>query len=159
MQVFTIGVCCNEACSLCVCDCSQVDRCHRFSQSILLGGGRYVERNEILSSYVCSAKLSNSLPLWSNARHCAECPPLGNLTTQFDTTAPFGLIDDTAAIYFDFWSERTEKHRNKNDVLFTASQFRHDINGPFSTTCSASRATNAFGHAGQYDFPMRVVIG
>ena len=105
------------------------------------------------TNYVCSAKLSKKLPMWSNAKHCAECPALGNLTNQpFDTTAPFGLIDDTAAVYFDFWSEPHEQL----SPYATLFQSMHDVNGPFATSCSVSRATSAFGHAGRFDFPVNV---
>ena len=94
------------------------------------------------TNYVCSAKLSKRLPLWSNAKHCAECPPLD--WQSFNASAKFGLIDDTASIYFDFWSERHAKVRTYEAL----DQSMHDVNGPFAESCSLSRATNAFGHAG-----------
>merc|ERR1719201_635635 len=120
-------------------DCSEIDRCHRFTKSMLLVGDKR-------ANYVCSAKLSNRLPLWSNAKHCAECPPLANnLTTAQALTAPFGLIDETAAAYFDFWSERRGEPILKQHPLL---QVMHDVNGPYDKTCSLSRATNAFGLAG-----------
>ena len=101
--------------------------------------------NRKQSSYVCSAKLSQRLPLWSNAKHCAECPPLQNFRSKaFQTSAQFGIIDEDAAIYFDFWSGRHEKL----GALSVPRQSMHDVNGPFNSTCSASRETNAFGLAG-----------
>ena len=106
------------------------------------------------TNFVCIAKLSERLPMWSNTKHCAECPPLTNVTGQpFDTTAPFGLIDDTAAVYFDFWSER----RGRLSPADTLYQSMHDVNGPFNTSCSLSRATGAFGHAGQFNFTLSSV--
>ena len=106
---------------------------------MLLDGGKK-------SSYVCSAKLAKRLPLWSNAKHCAECPPLGRINAQlFDETAQFGLIDETAAAYFDFWSKRQQLPPFSTQALF---QSLHDVNGPFNESCSASRATDAFGRAG-----------
>ena len=96
------------------------------------------------SSYVCSAKLSKSLPLWSNAKHCAECPPLG--TQAFDAIEHFGLMDGTAAAYFDFWSEKRTLNGYVHEELY---QSMHDLNGVFSESCSKSRATDANGHAGQ----------
>ena len=94
------------------------------------------------TNYVCSAKLSKRLPLWSNSKHCAECPPLDRQSSN--ASAKFGLIDDTAAIYFYFWSERHKKVSSKEAL----DQSMHDVNGPFEKSCSVSRATNAFGHAG-----------
>ena len=125
---------------VCYCTCSEVVRCHHFHKSMFFGDKKK-------ASYVCSATLSDRLPLWSNAKHCAECPPLQNLAKEkFDPTAPFGLIDENAAVYFDFWSER-----NKGTPLYHEAlrQSLHDVNGPFNKSCSVSRATNAFGLAGR----------
>ena len=129
--------------TLCVLGCSQVDRCHRLGRSMLVASGN-------MTNYICSAKLSKRLPLWSNAKHCAECPPLANLNTQpFDPAAQFGLIDDIAAAYFDFWSEI---HEPAPTTVGALRQYLHDVNGPFAVSCSDSRATNAFGHAGRCNF-------
>ena len=139
------SVCCNGTtlnfvfypCCQCFC-CSQVDRCYHFSRSMLLNRKKR-------TNYVCSAKLSKRLPLWSNSRHCAECPPLSHFRhTLFDTSTNFGLIDDDAAAYFDFWSEVHEPLGNYGAL----QQSLHDMNGAFNDSCSISRATNAFGLAG-----------
>ena len=101
------------------------------------------------TSFVCSAKLSKRLPLWSNAKHCAECPPLDASLdgTAFGTAREFGRMDEDAAVYFDFWSgSHTEKPIN---ALW---QSLHDVNGPFNTSCSVTRATNALGLAGVVSF-------
>lgn len=120
------------------CICSVVDRCSYFHSSMMSEAWKP-------SSYVCSAKLSKTLPLWSNARHCAECPPLENFTYDvFQTSTNFGLVDDDAAVYFDFWSEA----HTKLHIYMIPRQSMHDVNGPFNSTCSASRETNAFGLAG-----------
>ena len=116
---------------------------------MLLGGRKAVwDGGAKRSSYVCSAKLSKRLPMWSNHKHCAECPPLVSLTPPgSNTTEQFGLIDDTAAVYFDFWSDRPEQLSD-----YALYQSMHDVNGPFTNSCSVSRATNAFGLAGPCNF-------
>ena len=107
------------------------------------------------TSFVCSAKLSKRLPLWSNAKHCAECPPLATqniygLKTTFGTARKFGRVDEDAAVYFDFWSgSHTEKPMSVHAALW---QSLHDVNGPFHTSCSVTRATNALGLAGVVSF-------
>ena len=104
------------------------------------------------TSFVCSAKLSKRLPLWSNAKHCAECPPLDASLdgTAFGTAREFGRMDEDAAVYFDFWSgSHTEKLENVHAILH---QSLYDVNGPFDTSCSVTRATNALGLAGVVSF-------
>ena len=128
------------------CVCSRVDRCHYFHDSMLLHSTKQ-------TSYVCSAKLSKRLPLWSNAKHCAECPPLKHFrSTMSETAARFGVIDEDAAVYLDFWSDRHEK-LGGYDAL---RQSLHDVNGPFQASCSASRKTNANDLAGRCMLPSRL---
>ena len=107
------------------------------------------------TNYVCSAKLSKRLPLWSNAKHCAECPPLKNFRSAGLTASKqFGLVDGDAAVYFDFWSDRHEKLRSYAAVR----QAMHDVNGPFNSSCSESRKTNAYDLAGECMFPFQLWI-
>ena len=123
---------------VCVCARSQVDRCHYFHSSMLLDSTKQ-------TNYVCTAKLSERLPLWSNTKQCAECPPLKNFpSATFETAAQFGLIDQHAAVYLDFWSDRHE-HLGPYKSL---RQSMHDVNGPFESSCSSSRENNADDIAG-----------
>ena len=128
-------------------DCSDVDRCWRLSY------GRFTTHriltgiaDSVPTTFVCTAPLSAQLPLWSNNRHCAECPAWSAIGTGFRKTeacdpARFGDTDGLAGTYLDFWSGETNRSANQSARFI-------DIQGPYSRTCSESRKSNGHGRAG-----------
>ena len=125
-------------------DCSDVDRCWRLSRSVLHPGKN--------TTYVCTAKISTQLPLWSNNRQCAECPSLlGHLSTLSSTDqCGIGHIDGLAGAYFDFFAG-DKKGRPFEDFYGSPKEYHKlaDMNAPYSRTCSESRKNNSGGRAGQ----------
>ena len=129
-------------------DCSDVDRCWCLSVSLLNEGKN--------TTYVCTSKLSTQLPLWSNNKQCAECPPLFENVPKLSRAdaceeSAFGQMDGLAGEYLDFWSGE-EKVRPSVDFLRIVSTEHHklaDMNGPYNRTCSESRRNNNRGRAGQ----------
>ena len=108
-------------------DCSGVDRCWRLSW-----------RGNESASFVCTASVSAQLPLWSNARQCAQCPAWSKVDLNFSKSkacdqARFGDMDGSAGTYLDFWSA---------DVTLRYV----DTNGPYSSTCSELRNSNNRSH-------------
>ena len=137
-------------------DCSGVDRCWRFSMSLLNAGET--------TNYVCTSFLSAQLPLWTNNRQCAECPPPSKFATNLSTTEAcdplvrFGHMDRLAGTYLDFWSGENIVLRSEGSGV-SFDDFRlgstkpalstlYNVNGPYSQTCSDSRKSNSHGHAG-----------
>ena len=131
-------------------DCSDVNRCWRLSEGLLNGGDA--------TNYICTSRLSAQLPLWSNSRHCAECPALWTIDNanfpKTDACDPekFGGMDSLAGAYFDFWSgELTVKPGPTWSASFQRQRGEwtlHDVNGPYNSTCSKAREGNSDDQAG-----------